>query len=796
MLKKVLSIIFIFFGLLVNAQTDSSSVVPAAPAETVNKASKEKKVRDQTPPALGDVFQPKIALGAGLMSFHGDLYSRHYQAPWTAKLGYDLNVSQRLFKPLMLNFNILFGKLGGNEWRDNRQENFQSEIRAGGVSLTYDFGNFIPDNYRIRPWISLGISSFEYLSKTDLYDNKGNKYYYWSDGSIKNMDEHSPNAANAIDLVRDYRYETDIRESNKDGFGKYQERAWAMPVGAGALMKLTDRFDFKIGFQYYLTTTDYIDGLSNKSIGNREGTRAKDNFVYTSFSLQYDLVTKRKNKMDTLSDDYFDGVDWLALDKDDYDKDGVRDWDDKCHGTPENVPVDQFGCPFDDDKDGVPNHADDELATAPGLEVNMHGVGLTDDYWQNWYDQYNDSGNVTNQQIVENFYAKKPKTDSSNVSGNGKADPSKSDKIYTVELARYNGPVPTEEMAKLLSIGDVRSTMLPDNTTVMYTAGNYKEIQNAVKRRDEFIAEGNKNAQVGYFKKDGDLVRLSNEEIAALMAGGQKTQDNPLATNTNSTAASTNTTTATNNNNNNNNNETNTSANTNTTTANNSGNKTNATNVGGNTSSNASSENSLDENENQFAKGDIVYRVQLGAYRNRISKGIFRNTGGEVLEMKGEDGYFHYSTKGFKTIHGAAGLRADLVVEGYGDAFITAYKDGKRIPLSATKATVESKTKENLNDNVAFSSVDKSQISFKVQLGALRKAGGNDMEDKSKDIPDVEKQGTGSGMIRYTAGSFTDYSKADDYRKQLNDKGFAEAFVIAVFKGEVISIQEALELLK
>lgn len=799
MLKNVLAIISIFFCLLVHAQTDSTSVAPASPAPPDAKAPKQKKVRDQAPPALGDVFQPKISLGVGMMSFHGDIYSRHYQAPWTAKTGYDLNLSQRLFKPLQLNFNVLFGKLGGNEWRDNRQENFQSEIRAGGVSLTYDFGNFIRDDYRIRPWISLGISSFEYLSKTDLYDNKGNKYYYWSDGSIKNMDEHSPNAANAIDLVRDYRYETDIRESNKDGFGKYQERAWAMPVGAGALMKLTDRFDFKIGFQYYFTTTDYIDGLSNKSVGNRAGTRAKDNFVYTSFSLQYDLVTKRKHNMDTLSDDYFDGIDWLAIDKDDYDKDGVRDWDDKCHGTPPNVPVDQFGCPFDDDKDGVPNHADDELATAPGLEVNMHGVGLTDDYWQNWYDQYNDSGNVTNQQIVENFYAKKTKVDSTGaVAGNGKSEPSKSDKIYTVELARYNGPVPAEEMAKLLSIGDVRSTMLPDNTTVMYTAGNYKEIQNAVKRRDEFIAEGNKNAQVGYFKKDGDLVRLSNDEIAALLAG--KTDPLAAGTTTAATGTPTNTVAAndTKNTNGNAKTENNTKNNGNTSAANNAGDtKNNAANGGNTNKGNApASEGSVDENENNFAKGDIVYRVQLGAYRNRISKGIFRNAGGEVLEMKGEDGYYHYSTKGFKTIHGAAGLRADLVVEGYGDAFITAYKDGKRIPLSATKATVDSRQKENLNDNVAFSSVDKTQISFKVQLGALRKAGGNDMEDKTKDIPDVEKQGTGSGMIRYTAGSFSSYSKADDYRKQLNDKGFAEAFVIAVFKGEVISIQEALELLK
>lgn len=784
MLKKVLFIFLTYSCLLVNAQTDSSAAQPATPEAPVAKAPKEKKVRDQSPPALGDVFQPKIALGVGMMSFHGDLYSRHYQAPWTAKTGYDLNISQRLFKPLQLNFNVLFGKLGGNEWRDNRQENFQSEIRSGGISLTYDFGNFIPDRYRIRPWLSLGISSFEFLSKTDLYDNNGNKYYYWSDGSIKNMDEHDPNAANAINLVRDYRYETDIRELNQDGFGKYPERAWAMPVGAGALMKLTDRFDFKIGFQYYFTTTDYIDGISNKSVGNRSGTRQKDNFVYTSFSLQYDLVFRKKSKMDTLSDDYFDDINWLALDNDDYDKDGVRDWDDKCHGTPEGVPVDQFGCPFDDDKDGVPNYADDELATAPGLDVNMRGVGLTDEYWQNWYDQYNDSGNVVNQQIVENFYAKKTKVDST-----GTADPSRQDKIYTVELARYNGPVPAEEMAKLLSIGDVKSTMLPDNTTVMYTAGTYKEIQNAVKRRDEFIAEGNKNAQVGYFKKTGDLVTLSNDEIARLLEES-KHKDNPLAATT-TTAAQTNTASAANTN-------SNTVATNNGKDNNNAANNSAANNTGktaGKNNDNAS-ETSLDENENLFAKGDIVYRVQLGAYRNRISKGIFKNTGGEVLEMKGEDGYYHYSTKGFKTIQGAAGLRADLVVEGYGDAFITAYKDGKRIPLSATKATVQSKEKENLNDNVSFSSVDKSQITFKVQLGALRKAGSNDMEDKTKDITDVEKQGTGSGMIRYTAGSFSSYSKADDYRKQLNDKGFAEAFVIAVFKGEVISIQEALELLK
>jgi len=187
--------------------------------------------------------------------------------------------------------------------------------------------------------------------------------------------------------------------------------------------------------------------------------------------------------------------------------------------------------------------------------------------------------------------------------------------------------------------------------------------------------------------------------------------------------------------------------------------------------------------------------VQLGAYKNRISPEIFKNAG-TVVELKTDDNYHRYATKGFKTIQSAANTKADLVLEGYGDAFITAYKDGKRIPMSDTKATMETNEKEDISKIESFSSVDKSLVSFKIQLGALRKSGSNDMEEKTKDLPGIEKQATGSGMIRYTLGSFNNYSAADKYRQELVEKGFGEAFVIAIFKGEVISIQEAQELLK
>lgn len=718
MLKKIFIIFLVAICSLTKAQTDTSvkSEPIIATTPTVQQHPLPNKNQNAVP-ALGEIFNPKISLGTGMLSFHGDLYSKHYQAPWTGRIGYDLNISQRLFKPLQLNFNIMFGKLGANEWINNRQENFQAEIRSGGLSLLYDFGNFISDDYRIRPWISAGVSSFEYLSKTDLYDRYGNKYYYWSDGSIKNIDESAPTASLAVNINRDYYYETDIRERNKDGFGKYQERAWAFPVGLGAIMKVTDRVDFKIGFQYYFTTTDYIDGVTNKSLGTRSGTRQKDNFVYTSFALQYDLVVKRKSKIDTLPDDYYDNIDWLAIDKDDYDGDGVRDWDDKCHGTPKDVKVDAFGCPFDDDNDGVPNYADQELESPKDFEVNKDGVALTDEYWQNWYNMYMDSGQVVKTEIVENFYAKKDST----------AKPATTnEKIYTVELARYSGPVPNDEMAYLLSVGDIVSTVLPDNSTVLYTAGTYNDVKNAIKRRDEFIAEGNKNAKVGYFK-NGDIITLTDEEL------------------------------------------------------------NNVANTATLTTSN--------ETEKEFTKGSIVYRVQLGAYKNRISTDVFKNAG-NVIELKTDDGVFRYATKGYKTIQDAANAKADLVLEGYGDAFITAYKDGKRIPMNQTQATMLTNEKEDITKIESFSSIDKSLVKFKVQLGALRRAGTNDMEEKIKDLTDVEKQSTSSGMIRYTSGSFNDYSKADKYREQLVEKGMIEAFVIAVFKGEVISIQEAQELLK
>jgi hypothetical protein len=50
--------------------------------------------------------------------------------------------------------------------------------------------------------------------------------------------------------------------------------------------------------------------------------------------------------------------------------------------------------------------------------------------------------------------------------------------------------------------------------------------------------------------------------------------------------------------------------------------------------------------------------------------------------------------------------------------------------------------------------------------------------------------------MRITAGEFKNAEDAKKYKDALKEKGFTGAFVIATFKGDIISMQEALELLK
>ena len=330
-----------------------------------------------------------------MFKFFGDVLDAQRGNPLVSNIGYDLHVKQQINPFLTAKFYVLFGALSANERSNDRNLNFKSQITTGGFALMYNFDHILPKKRIINPFISLGIESVEFHSKTDLYDAYGNKYNYWSDGSIRNLAEDDLNASDAVVIQRDYRYETDLREMNADGKGKYQERTFSIPVGMGAQMHLTKNIDFSIGATMHYTFSDLIDNVTLNSggerIGAQPGNKGNDKFLMSSFSISYNFLRHNKEEDVTTFDE---DIDYLAYDSEDEDGDGVIDFIDECPWTPAGVEVDEKGCPLDKDTDFVPNYKDDELESREGMPVSPDGVEMTDEMIDEIYQRYLDSTGV------------------------------------------------------------------------------------------------------------------------------------------------------------------------------------------------------------------------------------------------------------------------------------------------------------------------------------------------------------------------------------------------------------------
>ena len=733
---------FIFLGTYTFAQTADSTSSPTSAFTTTSTSSLDR------PDFL---LKPTIGLGTGTFSFFGDLYTRHFQSPSIGRIGYELFVSQPINSYLKLHFNVLYGNLGANERfvKNGRNLNFESRIFLGGVNVMYDFGNFLPANREASPYISLGISAFGFTSKTDLFDAKGNRYYYWSDNSIRNLSETDPKAANAMEIKRDYTYETDLQTLNRDGFGKYPEHSFALPVGAGANFKINDYLNVRVGTTLYFTMTDYIDGVTAKSTENRTGNKNKDRFLMSSFGLSYNFGFIKKSKPLGEEDLHFnvENVDFLALENEDQDGDGVNDFQDSCQNTPAGVPVDAKGCPLDDDEDAVPNFKDQELATRVDAFVDEKGVELTDSVIAYRYNFYMDSLGTFAKVVVHDH--------------NGALVRNRhAEKEYTVELGIFKTGLPPDLMTQFLSIDDISTTVLDDSTTV-YTAGAFPNKQAAETRKEELLASGLNNLKVVYKQRGKFYDPDQDSGTAAVTTASGKTRkpeptDPPTATEKATTTAK-------------------------------------GVNKKGNVYHDAKTA------RNSIIPGDIktpgtVFRVQLGAYRRKLSKNVFPEVS-DLIEIRTEDSLYKYMTGTFRTIDEAAKHKANMLMKGYEGAFITAYKDGNRTSLKKAGATPINDGDEirEVADNKPISGVTKKLVVYKVQVGAFKNT--TPPQAKFEKIK-TTKQSSG-GYNRYFTGEFADYESALKYKNELlQTNAVDEAFVIAYFNGKIISLQEAAELLK
>lgn len=306
---------------------------------------------------------PSVAIGAGILSFNGDVGTGVNLSSFSRiRTGYNLTIEQRIGKYLGVSVNGLYGKLADSERSKERNLNFQSQIIQADLNLVIHFDNDLvfKRNSAFAPYLFGGFGYLMFDPYGDLKDKNNVAYNYWTDGTIRDIAETDTNANASILLQRDYTYETQLKDSTTN----YARSSFAIPVGVGFQLKVSDNVSANIGASYYLALTDWIDNYKNG---------ANDRFIFANVSLQYNFGKPYDD-----SDPIYRSVDFSALDKLDTDGDGVKDGDDRCPGTPTGVKVDNRGCPEDLDEDGVPDYRDKEALTKKGALVDENGITQTD----------------------------------------------------------------------------------------------------------------------------------------------------------------------------------------------------------------------------------------------------------------------------------------------------------------------------------------------------------------------------------------------------------------------------------
>jgi len=213
----------------------------------------------------------------------------------------------------------------------------------------------------------------------------------------------------------------------------------------------------------------------------------------------------------------------------------------------------------------------------------------------------------------------------------------------------------------------------------------------------------------------------------------------------------------------------------------------------------------------------LVYKVQVGAYRNPIPQNLFKGFA-PIMAEKAGNGITRYTAGLFLNQSTALTARDQIRKLGYPDAFLVAFLNGERISLSqageletgelADSAEESSQTSSevepvsNQTDSEELSSVFEGEklapvlnakkidkLFFTVQIGVYSKP----LEQGVFDYENLNVVELPSGLIRYNVGVFENAIDAAERQIEIQSE-IPDAFVTAYYRGKRISINEAARL--
>ena len=609
-------------------------------------------------------------------------------------------------------------------------------------------GNYLLGNMGVNTGIRMNITkdldlSFLFTSNAKLYE-KSELQSFETD-------------INSIGFTLDYTLSNLLNKSKLSPFAtiganwmyfstnsEFTETGVNLPIGTGISLDVSERIRFDIGTNYHLSFADLDNASAN--------IKNNDNFMSVNFTIHYDLFTPKPDYYNYYDESNYTNINFKALDLEDSDSDGVSDIDDNCPSTPNGVKVDEFGCPYDGDGDGIPNYLDEELNTVSGAVVNERGVKITDEEYKSMYSDY-EAASRKYAKIYNDIEINRDDFTSDNAyliaianAFNKKYNQETQDltkgKRYKVQIGKFKDDIPSYLINKFLSYKDLESIPQSDGF-IIYALGGYEFVDDAENRKMEIEINDREVEAKIIICEDGKCINyeypIKNEISEEIVTNNSESDQSTILNDSIEIVKST-----------------------------------------------TIQKDTINKNTEE-----IVYRVQLGYFEKELSSNIFR--GLNVIPIKKGKGTF-YLIGSFDEYQDALIKQSEMKARGFKDAFIVTYKDGERINVSTAISSVKRKKEKKSNTIKKTYEKPKYNIQFVVQIGVWSDLN-SETKQKIKSIGGAEKVLDKGDIYKYIVGRFTSLSEAQSKKSQAIKKGFADAFIYALKDGKRIRIKEALRLL-
>ena len=606
-------------------------------------------------------------------------------------------------------------------------------------------GNYLLGNMGINTGIRINISnnmdlSFLFSSNAKLYERSSSGSFETDLNSIGfNLDYNFNNILKGTKLtpfatsgLQWINYKTTINENTLT-----QKSGMNIPIGLGVSLNVSERIRFDIGMNFHVSFSDLDQATSLSN---------NDNFSVASFTLHYDLFSKKEDEYNAYDEESYRKVNFKAIDAQDSDNDGVVDILDDCPGTPKGQKVDENGCPYDDDNDGVPNHKDKQKNTKPNAIVNSDGIELSDEELRSMYPDYdiaskeyakfyNDAEIQMDDYKTVNTYLISEINKFNNSDDDQKNIRSK---IYRIQIGKFKDDVPSYLIDLFLSFEDLRSLPTEDGSFI-YTIGEYDIVDDA----ERFMIEELRK----YRDLDTKIILDSNGVISEYIPFYKKEISVMDTSNNNDSVVN-------------------------------------------------DSINDSDISNDTLNKSieQVLFRVQVGAYEKKLSYDIYKDL--DVIAIPNNN-ITRYYIGSFNNLAEALTKRNELrKVNDFRDAFIVKFENGKRVPILLKNPRKQNENKQkDKSVNDIQPTENENKIRFHVQIGIF----GNEPDNKlSKDINnlgEVNKVKVKDGVYKYVIGQYKLLSEAQTKLKDAKKYGFSDAFIYAENNGDRITIREAIRII-